>query len=164
MELSPMRIYRLSSSGRRQLSPQEILGRCTHAFAYVESDVHDTAPLGVGVLDSYRDTLNNYDKLKQQFDFLPENPPSIEEVERIWHNAIHMHVWLDRADDRRFSAIVNNDYRFELVFSDTVSTKQRRDTIDRVAALLEYDATIVDEPDCVDPLVDDSDAQSTNWW
>lgn len=41
-----MRIYRLSSSGRRQLSPQEILGRCTHAFAYVESDVHDTAPLG----------------------------------------------------------------------------------------------------------------------
>jgi hypothetical protein len=108
--------------------------------------------------------LNNYDKLKQQFDFLPENPPSIEEVERIWHNAIHMHVWLDRADNQRFSAIVNNDYCFELVFSDNVSTKQRRDTLIRVAALLEYDATIANEPDCVAPLVRDSANLSTKWW
>ena len=162
-----MRVYRLTpSQDQCRLTPREILERLTSAFALVKSDVDDAEPLWHHVIDAYTRMFDQYDELKQRYSYFPVEPPRLTDVDRTWRNAIHMHVWLDQATDRRFSSIVNNDGPFDIFFSETVSTFERRTVTHDVATIVGYTYEIADTPDCVetDPVDGQSDSRYRKWW
>jgi hypothetical protein len=140
-----MRTYRLTPvSDICRLTPHELLRRLKDTFARVESDAEEARPLGSCVIESYRRMLNNYEELRKQADDLPTEPTPLHEIELIWRNAIHIHVWLD--NDRRFSTIANNAEPIKLLFTETVSSQMRRSVTLEVARILGYNHSIVDEP------------------